>query len=441
MFEITPHQSAVATGAVLFGSNRSNFLYDATGRKLRKTVTGNGQTEQRDYLDGIEYKDGKPDQFLHSEGTVRADEKGQFRYYFVLRDHLGNTRVTFSDFNNDDKVSEKEEILQINNYYAFGLNMEGNWNGKDGANKYQYNEKEWNDDFGLGWNDYGTRFYDPAMARFQTIDIMADDYSVQTPYAYAANNPIRYRDFMGMNPTEQTPTVDLGEVLVTATRTTKKDPPISDDFRFQNLYDQLVRRIEEIRKNQMPQNLNLGFNGGFSVSNNSNQPITLVGSHLKVTEGDFVNKWEETPRTFVLQPGKRLETTYKRSKITENGKDRWVWDYNGHVVDIASGIPDVPEVVTGIYDTDGITIQAGQIFEHAGETYDETTQTIRGSAFNIKFRSPNIDGIPQELYHVQPNVRGQNLGNVNIINRANGHLQITLTGVWFHKPTIIYGQH
>jgi RHS repeat-associated protein len=194
-------------------------LYDATGRKLRKTVSGNGQTEQRDYLDGIEYKDGKPDQFHHSEGTVRRDKDGQFKYYFVLRDHLGNTRVTFSDLNNDDEINEKEEIIQINNYYAFGLNMEGNWNGKDGANKYQYNEKEWNDDFGLGWNDYNTRMYDPAMARFVGIDLMADDYAFQTPYAYAANNPIRYIDFRGMNGEEpQTSSVDLKPVLVTASR-------------------------------------------------------------------------------------------------------------------------------------------------------------------------------------------------------------------------------
>jgi hypothetical protein len=83
------------------------------------------------HLNGIEYKDGKPDQFLHSEGTVRMNKDGQFKYYFVLRDHLGNTRVTFSDLNNDDEINEKEEIIQINNYYAFGLNMEGNWNGKE----------------------------------------------------------------------------------------------------------------------------------------------------------------------------------------------------------------------------------------------------------------------------------------------------------------------
>jgi hypothetical protein len=41
--------------------------------------------------------------------------------------------------------------------------LEGNWNGAAGPNKYQYNGKEWNDDFGLSWNDYGARFYDPAV--------------------------------------------------------------------------------------------------------------------------------------------------------------------------------------------------------------------------------------------------------------------------------------
>jgi RHS repeat-associated protein len=180
---------------IVFTDNRSiTFIYDATGKKLRKTVNGNGMTEQRDYLDGIEYKDGKPDQFLHSEGSLRRDEKGTFQYYFVLRDHLGNTRVTFADLNQDDEINEKEEIVQINHFYPFGLNMEGNWNGKDGANKYQYNGKEWNDDFGLGWNDYGARFYDPAMARWQTVDPLSEKYVGWSPYNYTMNNPICFID-------------------------------------------------------------------------------------------------------------------------------------------------------------------------------------------------------------------------------------------------------
>jgi RHS repeat-associated protein len=108
--------------------------------------------------------------------------------------------VTFSDLNNDDEINEKEEVIHINNYYAFGLNMEGNWNGANGANKYQYNGKEWNDDFGLGWNDYGARFYDPAMARWQTVDPLSEKMRRHSPYNYCFNNPVRFIDPDGMAP-------------------------------------------------------------------------------------------------------------------------------------------------------------------------------------------------------------------------------------------------
>lgn len=44
--------------------------------------------------------------------------------------------------------------------------------------------------------------YDPALARFHTIDPLASMYSGQSPYVYAANNPIRYIDYKGMQASE-----------------------------------------------------------------------------------------------------------------------------------------------------------------------------------------------------------------------------------------------
>jgi RHS repeat-associated protein len=114
--------------------------------------------------------------------------------------------------NHDDEINEKEEIIQINNYDAFGLNMEGNWNGANGANKYQYNGKEWNDDFGLGWNDYGARFYDPAMARWQTVDPLSEKMRRHSPYNYGFDNPMRFIDPDGMQ-SESVHVDDRGNVL------------------------------------------------------------------------------------------------------------------------------------------------------------------------------------------------------------------------------------
>ena len=111
---------------------------------------------------------------------------GKFVYEYSLKDHLGNTRVTFSDnvTTPDWNIDPNTEVSQINHYYPFGLNMVGNWNGQTGQNKYQYNGKEWNDDYGLGWNDYGARYYDPAIGIFTTPDPFAGKYTGVSPYCY-----------------------------------------------------------------------------------------------------------------------------------------------------------------------------------------------------------------------------------------------------------------
>jgi RHS repeat-associated protein len=187
---------------------RIEFIYDATGAKLRKTVyTNNVITEKRDYVNGIEYKGDVLDRFAHTEGAVVRNENTVFEHQYVIKDHLGNARITYRDGINkvdntgnttlNDGTIVAADMMQINHYYPFGMNMEGNWNGLNGKNKYQYNEKELNSDFGLDLSDYGARFYDAAIGRFNSIDIMGEGDKKNNSYSFCKNNPIRYIDVEG----------------------------------------------------------------------------------------------------------------------------------------------------------------------------------------------------------------------------------------------------
>jgi RHS repeat-associated protein len=143
-----------------------------------------------------------------------------FRQEFVLRDHLGNARVHFSDLNGDGALQPfacnpgipcvplgngggYTEMLQVQHYYPFGMEFDGPWEmplDPDEINHYTYNGKELNRDFGLGWLDYGARWYDAVTARWGQVDPLAADFAAWSSYSYSFNNPIRFIDPDGRAP-------------------------------------------------------------------------------------------------------------------------------------------------------------------------------------------------------------------------------------------------
>jgi RHS repeat-associated protein len=162
-----------------------SYVYDASGTKLRKVTT----STTRDYIDGIEYNGSNIEFIMTEEGRVRPNGATSYIYEYFLKDGLGNTRAT---------IMQDGSIVQVQDYYAFGLEMNrGNGFTSSPENKYKYNGKERQDE--TGEYDYGARFYDPVIARWTSIDPLAEVHDDLTPYNYVLNNPINFGDRMGLD--------------------------------------------------------------------------------------------------------------------------------------------------------------------------------------------------------------------------------------------------
>ncbi len=173
------------------------YTYDATGRKLRKS-TGTVVTQ---YIDGIQYNGNVIDFLITGEGLARK-AGSNYSYEYAISDHLGNNRLSFDIYNNTARE------IQHDDYYPFGKSF--NSYVIVTKNNYLYNSKELQEE--LGQYDYGARFYDPIIGRWNVVDPLSELDRKTSPYAYVFNNPLRFIDPTGMKG-ESTHTDMLGNVL------------------------------------------------------------------------------------------------------------------------------------------------------------------------------------------------------------------------------------
>ena len=120
-------------------------------------------------------------------GRLVANSNGNLLPRYFITDHLGSVRGV---------LNENLELEEQNDYYQFGKHVDDS-NSQISENRYRYNGKENLEFFGIPYLDYGARLYDPHIGRWLQQDPLAENYQNISPYAFCANNPIKYVDSDG----------------------------------------------------------------------------------------------------------------------------------------------------------------------------------------------------------------------------------------------------
>jgi RHS repeat-associated protein len=154
-------------------SDKTEYVYTSSGVKLKQrlsagtTLLYNGSFvyELDGTANGIIVK-----YILTAEGRANY-LPGAYTYEYFMKDHLGNIRINFKDSSN------VAVIIQQSDYYPFGMIHQPQATTTS-DNRYLFNGKELQnnllDSVNLDLYDYGARFYDPQIGRWNVVDPSAE---------------------------------------------------------------------------------------------------------------------------------------------------------------------------------------------------------------------------------------------------------------------------
>lgn len=181
----------------LGGGKKVVMVYDALGNMLNKKVYNNATTllENRTYISGFEFVAyGLGNQSLemvhHSQGYYHISTT---KHEYTIADHLGNTRVVYTDTNGNGTV-DQTEILDENHYYAYGMEMSDPTFLNNSIYKYKLNGIELTESIGLSIDLALYRGLDPVLGKWYQVDPYAEAFYTMSPYCGMGNNPVSLSD-------------------------------------------------------------------------------------------------------------------------------------------------------------------------------------------------------------------------------------------------------
>lgn len=132
-----------------------------------------------------------------------------------MSNHLGNILAVINDRKKKNSLLGTEfyepTIISAQDYFPFGQEMGSDRSfSASSAYRYGFNGKEKDSDGEWGSNthyDYGFRIYNPAIAKFLSVDPLTKEYPWYTPYQIAGNKPIYAIDLDGL---EESPAIESG---------------------------------------------------------------------------------------------------------------------------------------------------------------------------------------------------------------------------------------
>jgi RHS repeat-associated protein len=187
-------QQVIGVSDAITGVQASN-VFNPQGRRVRRTVVDGGDAQTTVFVSNLYEETGSVTRkHIYMEGQRIAEvvtdaSAGTQHIYYLVADQVGSLQVMTAENGTVAQRIRYKPFGEISSVQAQDMSLAFGFAGS-------------RPDDGTGLNDYGARFYDPALGRFLSVDpLLADPLNLMdlNPYGYAHANPVSFVDIGGLS--------------------------------------------------------------------------------------------------------------------------------------------------------------------------------------------------------------------------------------------------